>query len=80
MKRSKYIIFNENGVECAIIFDEMIDHSDFKKFNPISAGFINIWSENNQLKIACYGRSTSLKLKSREEDKKLVERQIISEY
>ena len=43
-----------------IIFPCTIEHSDFKKFNPVSAGFCYI----NKGRVDCFGESISLDLKS----------------
>lgn len=56
-----------------IIFPEIIEHSQFRNFEPISAGFCYI----EQDKVSCFGESYSLKLKSNpEEDTKLATKQI----
>ena len=52
-----------------IVFSEMMQHSEFKKFEPTSAGFISIGIGNDgNPSCTCYGESVSLKLKSHEED------------
>lgn len=56
-----------------IIFPEIINHSDFKNFEPISAGFCNV-RENS---IACFGRSITLNLPSEPiEDSLIATRQV----
>lgn len=45
-----------------IIFPCIIAHSDFKNFNPISAGFCYVNSNKNR--VVCFGESFSLGLKS----------------
>tara|TARA_R110001592_G_scaffold342710_1_gene632698 strand:- start:299 stop:544 length:246 start_codon:yes stop_codon:yes gene_type:complete len=47
-----------------IIFPQLIQHSDFKYMNPISAGFCYVGND----KIDCFGESVSLGLSSREDD------------
>jgi hypothetical protein len=56
-----------------IIFPEIMEHSDFKGMNPISAGFCYI-GEN---RVDCFGESVSLDLKSLPvEDTELATKQI----
>ena len=56
----KYVkVGNYNSI---IIFPEIIQHSEFKRFNPTSAGFCYISNE----KVECFGESVSLDLKSDE--------------
>lgn len=55
-----------------IIFPEIIEHSEFKNFGVISAGFCYI--ENDR--VLCFGESFSLRLKSDEEDTKIATKQI----
>lgn len=58
MQQQKYVRLKEYGQ--IIIFPCIIQHSKFKSFNPITAGFCYI---DNQ-KIKCFGESISLDLKS----------------
>lgn len=79
--KQKYVITSNKEI---IVFPELLQHSDFKKFNPISAGFISfgINKEGNP-SCYCYGESISLGLKSDpEEDTKLAKKQLnmLDEY
>lgn len=76
MKHFKYIIcLNDHGL-CMFIFPHVIIHSDFYdtiKFHPetgyneiVSAGFTDLKT--------CYGKSESLNVESRKEDKVILER------
>jgi len=47
-----------------IIFPMTMDHSDFKSFNPKSAGFCYIKPQE----VKCYGESFSLSLQSMDDD------------
>ena len=47
-----------------IIFPEIIQHSEFRNWNPISGGFCYIGKD----KIECFGRSISLGLESKPND------------
>lgn len=72
--KTKYVITSDNKI---IIFPELLQHSEFKKFNPISAGFIS-FGVNNQRNpsCTCYGESISLGLTSREEDTQIAQEQL----
>lgn len=74
----KYIKTKDNRI---IVFPELLQHSEFKHFGPISAGFISIGaSERGVPTISCYGESISLGLKSDSEvDIELARRQILGE-
>lgn len=75
MSRVKYIKTREKEI---IVFSELQQHSEFKNFNPISAGFISIGiKDEGELTCTCYGKSISLKLKSDPEDSQLARRQIL---
>jgi hypothetical protein len=75
MEKAKYIRTKDNKI---IVFSELQLHSEFKLFEPISAGFISfgIGVDENP-NCACYGESISLDLKSKEDDTKLAKRQIL---
>jgi hypothetical protein len=73
--KQKYIITENTEI---IVFSELLQHSDFKSFKPISAGFISfgINKEGNPT-CSCYGKSISLGLNSNpEEDTKIAKRQL----
>jgi hypothetical protein len=59
MEKLKYIKTDLNEI---IIFPMSIEHSSFKNFSPVSAGFCVI--RNNYDKVDCYGESHSLELQS----------------
>ena len=72
--KQKYIITEDNKI---IVFSELFQHSEFKKFNPISAGFISFGvNKQGNPSCTCYGESVSLGLKSREEDTVIAKRQL----
>jgi hypothetical protein len=66
MNRVKYIRTEYNEI---IVFGEIMQHINFRNFNPISAGFISfgINKEGNPT-CSCYGHSISLGLSSNEEE------------
>ena len=78
MFEPKYIKTEDDKI---IIFPAYLQHSKFKHFNPISAGFISIrTNEKHEPDIYCYGESVSLNLKSDIEDTKLAIKQFINYY
>ena len=76
--KTKYIKTKDNII---IVFSELLQHSEFKRFNPISAGFISInVGEDKNPDCVCYGESISLNLKSDPNDTILAKRQILNHY
>jgi len=75
MNRIKYIRTQDDEI---IIFGEIMNHSDFKHWNPKSAGFVSMGiDQNGNLSLSCYGESVSLNLKSNpDEDTKLAKIQL----
>lgn len=76
MARVKYIRTKDDQI---IVFGEYYQHSEFARFEPISAGFIAIGADGrHEPTCSCYGESVSLKLQSKpEEDTKLARKQIL---
>jgi hypothetical protein len=75
MANVKYIRSKNNRI---IVFSELQEHSEFKMFEPISAGFISFGiGEDRNPDCSCYGESVSLKLKSMKDDSMLAKRQIL---
>lgn len=81
MLETKYII-TENKMP--ILFTEGQLHSDFKHFNPISAGFVKITAHMNEpgafISAEVYGGSDSLNLQSKPEDSKLINSFFFNNY
>jgi hypothetical protein len=78
--KQKYIITSDKKI---IVFTELLQHSEFKRFNPISAGFISFGVNKGNPTCSCYGESISLGIKSNpEEDTLLAKRQLnmLDEY
>ena len=73
--KTKYII-TEDGV--IVVFPELLQHSNFKRFAPTSAGFISFGiNKHENPTCSCYGESVSLGLKSNpEEDTEIAKRQL----
>ena len=68
--KQKYVRLKQ--YDTIIIFPEVLNHSDFKHMNPISAGFCYVGKD----RIDCFGESYSLRMKSDPEDTKLATKQI----
>ena len=75
MNKVKYIRTKYNEI---IIFGEIMQHSDFRNSNPVSAGFISFGlNKEGNPTCSCYGESVSLNMKSNsEEDTLLAKRQL----
>ena len=76
MEKVKYVRTKNNEI---IVFSSLQNHSDFRKYNPVSAGFVSFGvNEEKKPTISCYGESISLRMKSNpEEDSDLAKRQIL---
>lgn len=73
MNRVKYIRTIDDEI---IIFGEIMQHSDFSNFNPVSAGFIRFGVNNEgNPTCSCYGSSFSLGLDSKSEEDTLLAKQ-----
>ena len=85
--KQKYVKTRNNEI---IVFSELLQHSEFKKFEPVSAGFISIgakciFKEDGtkycETDCKCYGESISLGMKCDEEkDTLLAQRQILNKF
>lgn len=74
LSKQKYIITDNKEI---IVFTELLQHSEFKYFNPISAGFISFGVKEGKPSCSCHGESVSLGLKSNpEEDTKIAKIQL----
>lgn len=75
---TKYIKDKRDNI---IVFPATMKHSEFKHFEPVSAGFISfgVDREGNP-SCTCYGKSESLDLESDPIDTWLAERQIVRRY
>jgi hypothetical protein len=75
MSRVKYVRTKDDEI---IIFGEIMQHSDFIDFSPVSAGFISFGiSKNGNPTCRCYGNSISLNMESNvEEDTRLAKFQL----
>jgi hypothetical protein len=61
----KYIRTKNNEI---VVFSELLQHSEFKYMEPVSAGFISFGvNKQGNPSCSCYGESISLGLKSDEE-------------
>jgi len=73
--KQKYIITLDNNI---VVFSELLQHSEFKYFSPIRAGFITFGvNKHGNPTCSCYGESISLRLKSNPEaDTEIAKRQL----
>lgn len=71
----KYIRTKDDEI---IVFPSIIYHSEFKSWQPKSAGFISfgLSQKTGNPTCRCYGESLSLGLKSHEDDTLLAQRQL----
>jgi len=66
----KYVVTKDGEM---IIFSSLLNHSQFKGLNPISAGFISFGTNGKgAITVQCYGESVSLDIKSRRETDELI--------
>lgn len=76
MSSAKYIVSSDGRM---IVFSAALNHSDFKKFNPISAGFIAIGlDKEGNPDCTCYGKSESLGIGAGDQDSAIAKFQIIN--
>lgn len=76
-RSAKYIIWDDGLADCAIVFNNHLNHANMASalnIVPISAGFVSFESTLNDgsIKVITFGESVSLKLKSRPEDVNLI--------
>ena len=78
----KYVIVRDQfHSECAILFDEGLDHSTFKDRKIFSAGFCSLGGTTDSngayhKETSCWGQSITLGISSRQEDASLVEQAV----
>ena len=79
--KTKYVRTKDNVI---VVFCELLQHSTFKRLEPISAGFISFGvNKQGNPSCSCYGESVSLGLESnKEEDTLLAQLQLnmLDEY
>lgn len=85
-RQLKYIVIPKMGIECAIVFNDILDHAEVAGDNKvISAGFCKInpnsWDKrpHNYNSVSVWGFSKTLELTSRPEDAELIE-MTLNEY
>lgn len=76
----KYIIVKHKDIELPVIFSALLNHNEVASFSYskdeiISAGFCQLYKN----KYSCFGESTLLNLKSREDtDSKILNRYLLN--
>ena len=76
MDYTKYIKTKNDEI---ITFSQLLQHSEFKNFEPKSAGFISIGKDKDgKVSCECFGESFSLDLNSDYEDTNLAKIQILN--
>ena len=86
----KYVIMDHEGLELPIIFPDIIDHSQFKGWSPISAGEIRLYGAQepredtccceNAIDVSADGGSVTLNLKSRPQDAEIIRSELMRHY
>jgi hypothetical protein len=86
----KYVIVDVEGLELPIIFPDIINHSQFKGWCPVSAGEVQLYGAQGPLESTCccenaidvsaFGGSTSLNLKSRPQDAEIIRTELMRHY
>jgi hypothetical protein len=81
MDYGKYIIVEVHGCELPILFDKIISHADFLKVfckeSIKAAGFFEVRADETEkepynIAVSVFGKSSTLKLDSREKDERLI--------
>lgn len=82
MDHGKYIIVNQMGLETPILFPSYIDHCEIaKNFQEVlSAGNFQVLGNAEDIQVSTFGKSTTLKMNSRERDAELIKRLLLGHY
>jgi hypothetical protein len=80
-KSAKYLTWDDGITDCVVVFSRHLSHADIAnklQIAPLSAGFVDFIFDQNTSKIIAdaYGESVSLKLKSTNDDHKLIQKAI----
>ena len=86
----KYVICDHGGIEVPIIFPDLLNHSDFAGFRPVSAGFVSIYGDDkpkegaccceNGMRVSVHGKSVGLGIGSRPEDEDILLKELMRHY
>ena len=78
MKEFKYIIVESEGIRSAILFENVLSHKYIATNKVVySAGFFSVDTESKSISV--WGKSTTLDISSKQEDKLLIERVVFPE-
>lgn len=74
----KYIILNVEGIECAVVFPDAVQHCNavnLEQRKVLAAGFcsIRVAPADGEPRVKTWGESTSLRVKARPDDAQAVE-------
>ncbi len=61
MSKAKYVIINDKGIEMPIVFNPLIEHTNFQHLDIVAAG----WCRKVENVYDCFGKSVGLGIKSR---------------
>ena len=75
---TKYIIVERNGNEIPVLFSASINHCDMRVGKVVSAGFCQVFTGTGakDVSVCCFGKSESLNIEARREDKEIIEREL----
>ncbi len=81
MDHGKYIIIDSMGLETPILFPSYMFHTDISRNSEVvSAGNFQVWGHGEDIQVSAFGKSTTLKMNSRERDAELIKRLLLGHY
>ena len=78
-REKKYIVVKQSNFEVVILFEDSMQHKDFKEMfedNIVSAGIFCLYynEQTKKIDVEVYGNSQSLHLDSRKQDAELIKK------
>ena len=79
MEYGKYIIIDNMGIPCPIMFSPLLSHAEIaKESKVISAGFFEVFLNNDkEIKINVFGKSTTLKIDRNKNDEEILRKVLV---
>lgn len=82
MHRTKYVIVEDDGFLVPILFSYLLEHSKFKDWHPVSAGFVDVnavigLAGRTTIEVSVFGRSYSLGIAAMPSDAELIRKSIV---